>query len=247
MSTQKVWTYKKNGNEIYQCHKELEKIREHIFYYTEPTAYGYDLYYLVVENKGEFFDQGLAPKTTIEKATWEQMLEAVDNRIANNGYFNQLAIKLMDTISDELCQKARQSNEIYLKNQEAKRQERLEKERQEREKREKEEAEARAADDAMIAAISHLLKPSLSKMQRGQALSILKQELIVTLEGKRMTVTYFDLITKYGYNKPSKWEDNYTKKGDARSKSVNHYYLNRDEDSYCYEIPGRLGTLFNYK
>ena len=243
---QKVWTYKKNGNEIFQCYKELENVREHIFYYTEPTEYGYDLYYLVVENKGEFFDQGLASKTTIENVTWEQVLESVEVRIANNGYFNQLAIKLMATISDELCHKARQSNEIYLQKREQKRQERIEKERQEREKREKEEAEARAADDAMIAALGSLLKPSLSKLQRGQALSILKQELTVTLEGKRMTVTYFDLITKYGYNKPSKWEDNYTKKGDVRSKPVNHYYLNRDEDSYCYEIPGRLGTLFNY-
>ena len=246
MNTQKVWTYKKNGNEIYQCHKELEKVREHIFYYTEPTAYGYDLYYLVVENNGEFFDQGLAPKTTIENVTWEQMLESVEVRIANNGYFNQLAIKLMATISDELCQKARQSNEIYLQKLEQKRQERIEKERQEREKREKEEAEARATDDAMIAALDSLLKPSLSKLQRGQALSILKQELTVTLEGKRMTVTYFDLITKYGYNKPSKWADNYTQKGEVRAKPINHYYLSRDEDSYCYEIPGRLGTFLKY-
>lgn len=243
---QKVWTYKKNGNEIFQCHKELEKIREHIFYYTEPTAYGYDLYYLVVENKGEFFHQGLAPKNTIDNATWEQMLEEINNRITDNGYFNQLAIKLLTTISDELCQKAQHSNEIYLQNLEAKRQERLEKERHEREKREKEEAEARAADDAMIAALGSLLRPSLSKLQRGQALSILKEKIVVTLEGKRMVVTYFDLITKYGYNKPSKWADNYTKKGEVRLKPVNHYYLSRNEDSYCYEIPGRLGTLFKY-
>ena len=103
---QKVWTYKKNGNYIYQCNMELEKVREHIFYYTEPTEYGYNLYYIVVENKGEFFHQGLAPKNTIDNATWEQMLEEINNRITDNGYFNQLAIKLLTTISDELCQKA---------------------------------------------------------------------------------------------------------------------------------------------
>lgn len=244
---QKVWTYKKNGNEIYQSNMELKKVREHIFYYSEPTEYGYDLYYIVVENKGEYFHQGLVPLKTIENATWEQMLETIDGKIANNEFFNQIQIKLLATISDELCQKAYHSNEIYLQNIEQKRQKRIEQERLERELREKEEAEARAADDAMIAALGNLLKSPLSKLQRGRALSILKQELIVTVERKRMTITYFDLITKYGYDKPSKWEDNYTKNGDVRAKPIKHYYLSRDENSYCYEIPGRLGALLNMK
>ena len=244
--TQKVWMFHKNGNSIIQRNKELEKVREHIYYYVEKNSYNYEDYYIVVENKGEYFMQGHVSWSTIEKATWEQMLKNIEGMIANESYFNLIDLKLLATISDELYQRGLHSKEICLQRREKNRLEQQERERQERKKREKEEAEARAADDAMLAELGSLLKPSLSKLQRGQALAGLKQKVIFRTDNQKVCITYFELITKYGYNTPDKWEDKYTRNGDLRAKPVNHYYVKRGESCTVIEVPGRLGSLFNF-
>lgn len=244
--TQKVWMFQKDGNSITQRNKELEKVREHIYYYSVKNTYNYEDYYIVVENKGEYFMQGHVSYSTIEKATWEQLLERIDEMIANESYFNMIDLKMLATISDELYQRGLHSREMCLQRQEKKHQERLERERLEKEKREREEAEARAADDAMIAALGSLLKPSLSKLQRGQALVGLKEKKRFSVDGKLVVCSYFELITEHGYNIPDRWEDNYTKKGDLRAKPVNHYYVKKEGRCTCFEVPGRLGSLFNF-
>lgn len=245
--TQKVWVFKRNGNEIYQRNKDLVKVREHIYYYAETNSYGSEDYFIVVENKGEYFFQGLVSKKTIENATWEQLLQNIENVITNERYFNLIDLKMLATISDDLYQRGLHSRELYLQRTERNHQERLEREREEREKREKEEQEARAADDAMIAALGELVKPSLTKLQKGQALAGLREKRRFTVDGKSVVCTFFDMITKYGYNMPDKWEDRYTKSGELRAKPINHYYIKRKNQSTCYEVPGRLGTLFNFR
>ena len=198
-----------------------------------------------MENNGEYFLQGHVSKTTIENATWEQMMENIENMIANERYFNLIDLKMLATISDELYQRGLRSRDLYKQNLERRTQERLEKERLEREQREKEEAEARAADDAMIAALGSIIKPSLTRLQKGQALAGLREQRRFTIDGKQIICTFFDMITKYGYNKPDKWEDAYTRNGDLRAKPINHYYIRRGEECTCFEVPGRLGALFN--
>lgn len=244
--TQKVWMFQKNGNSITQRNKDLEKVREHIYFYVEKNSYGYEDYFIVVENKGEYFFQGHVSKTTIDNATWEQFLKNVEDVIANERYLNLIDLKLLATISDDIYQRGLHSKEMCLQRQEKNRQERLEQERLEREKREREEAEARAADDAMLAALGTMLRPSLSKLQRGHALAGLREKKRFSVDGKLIVCTYFELITEHGYNIPDKWEDNYTKNGDLRAKPINHYYVKKEGRNTCFEVPGRLGTLFNF-
>ena len=38
---QKVWVFKQSGNDIIQRNKELEKVREHIFYYVDKNDYDF--------------------------------------------------------------------------------------------------------------------------------------------------------------------------------------------------------------
>ena len=243
---QKVWVFTQSGNEIIQRNKELVNVREHIHYYVEENSYGYKDYFIVVENKGEYFLQGHVTMTTIENATWEQLLTNIEDMIANERYFNLIDLKMLATISDELYQRGLKSRELYKERLERRTQERLERERREREQREKEEAEARAADDAMIAALGTLIKPALTKLQRGQALAGLREQRRFSIDGKMVVCTFFDMITKHGYNIPDKWEDNYIRNGDLRAKPINHYYIKREGECTCYEVPGRLGALFNF-
>lgn len=243
---QKVWMFKQNGNEIHQRNKDLKKVREHIYFYVENNGYGYEDYFIVVENNGEYFFQGHVSKTTVDNATWEQFLQNVEEVIANERYLSLIDLKLLSTISDELYKRGMHSKEMFLQREEKNRQARMERERLEREKKEKEEAEARAADDAMIAELGNLLKPSLSKLQRGQALAALREKRRFSVNGKLIVCTFFELITEYGYNIPDKWEENYTKNGDLRAKPVNHYYVKKEGFCTCFEVPGRLGALFNF-
>ncbi len=243
---QKVWMFKQNGNEIHQRNKDLVKKREHIYFYVEKNSYGYEDYFIVVENKGEYFFQGHVSKTTIENATWERFLQSVEDIIANERYFNLIDLKLLATISDDLYQRGLQSKEMCLKRQEKNRLERLERERLEREERERKEAETRAADDAMLTALGTMLKPSLSKFQRGHALAGLKEKKRFSIDGKLYVCTFFELITEHGYNIPDKWEDCYTRNGDLRAKPINHYYVKKKGRNTCFEVPGRLGTIFNF-
>lgn len=243
---QKVWMFKQNGNEIHQRNKDLVKEREHIYFYVEKNSYGYEDYFIVVENKGEYFFQGHVSKTTVENATWERFLQSVEDIIANERYFNLIDLKLLATISDDLYQRGLHSKEMCLKRQEKNRLERLERERLEREERERKEAETRAADDAMLTALGTMLKPSLSKLQRGHALAELKEKKRFSIDGKLYVCTFFELITEHGYNIPDKWEDCYTRNGDVRAKPINHYYVKKEGRNTCFEVPGRLGTLFNF-
>lgn len=55
---QNVWVYKNNRNdnhEIAQKPKELTKVRDHVYFFTEDTDYGtwtHTDFFLVMENKG---------------------------------------------------------------------------------------------------------------------------------------------------------------------------------------------------
>lgn len=213
-----------------------------MYYYTEVSEYGYTWHYLVLENKGQYYLDGIRDMHRIVNITWEEILEMLAGSINRGGYFGTVLLKLVETISIDLYEKALENKEKQQLQMQIENQRHIEQMRQQEIERKKEIAAARAADDAMIEALDGIIKQPLTNLQRGQALKALKSQLYITVDNKPVLTTFFELITKYGYDRPCKEVDRYTRWGDERATPIVTYLVGNKERGY-YVIPGRLGTL----
>ena len=248
---QNVWVYKPNGNDITVKAKELTMVREHVYFYTEDVKYAtwtQTNFFLVLEYNGVYVYMGLMKEQTIkEDITWEKFLEEVNGIIDGQRYFNQLDLKIIREYSEELYLKALASREASIRRQEEERLQRIK--RQEEEERQKilEKERERKERERIITSLKGILRDSLTPLQLSAAVSYLMDEKYFRFDGKCVHCSYYDLITKHGFNKPDVWTEKYNRDGSPKAKPVNHYSMVRPSQNGCsdtrFDIPGRLGTL----
>ena len=179
---QNVWVYKNNRNdnhEIAQKPKELTKVRDHVYFFTEDTDYGtwtHTDFFLVMENKGVFVLVNLlAEKTIREEVTWEAYLQQVENIIEGQRYFNELDLKLLETVSPQLWQRAKASREADIRRREEETQKRLAREKEEQERKEAEKKARIEETERICASLKGILKDNLTPLQKSLAASYLME------------------------------------------------------------------------
>lgn len=251
---QNVWVYKNNRNdnhEIAQKPKELTKVRDHVYFFTEDTDYGtwtHTDFFLVMENKGVFVLVNLlAEKTIREEVTWEAYLQQVENIIEGQRYFNELDLKLLETVSPQLWQRAKTSREADIRRREEETQKRLAREKEEQERKEAEKKARIEETERICASLKGILKDNLTPLQKSLAAAYLMEVGNFRFEGKTVRCTYYDLITVHGFNKPDVWLQEYNRDGSLKARPVNHYSITKPIEgtarATAFDISGRLGAL----
>lgn len=248
---QNIWVYKPNGNDITVKTKDLTKVREHVYYYTEDQNYAtwtQTNYFLVLEYNGVYVYMGLVSERSVkEEITWERFLEQVNIIIEGQRYFNNLELKIIREYSEQLYLKAVASRQASIRRQEENRLQRLK--QQEEEERRKKMKKQRQCEERkrIVTSLKGILKDGLTTLQQAAAVACLMQEKSFRFDGKTVCCTYYDLITIHGFNKPDMWTEEYNHDGSLKARPVNHYGLVRQipegNSGVCFDIPGRLGAL----
>ena len=251
---QNVWVFKNSRNdnhEIAQKPKELTKVRDHVYFYTEDTDYGtwtHTDFFLVMENKGVFVLVGLVGEKTIrEEVTWESYLQQVESIIEGQRYLNNLDLKLLETVSTDLYRRALASREADIHRREEETQKRLAREREERERKEAEKKARQEEVERICNSLKGILKDNLSPLQKSLAASYLMEVGNFRFEGNTVRCTYYNLITVHGFNQPDVWLQEYNRDGSLKVKPVSHYSITKPikgtSRATAFDISGRLGAL----